>query len=291
MDHNYLTLTISVLIFGVQFWLSDVYRKENGASRVSVFTFNFLCAVAGALCLCIINGFDLYLAPFTCVIAIIAALNSILFNICSLRSLEKVNLSKYSLYSMLGGMLLPFAVGIAFYNESITLAKVLCTLVIIVALALTVERKGNDNGGYIYYVGVFIFNGMSGVLSKIHTDAMANDDISTSSAAGYSIWLAIFTAVISLVAIVILRKEFKMPNVKAIMLGFGNGALSKIANFLLLIALTTLPATVQYPFVTGGIIIVSTFIAVLTRRKPSKKEFISVALAFVGILLLVCIPV
>ncbi len=291
MDHNYFTLIISVLMFGVQFWLSDIYQKESGTSRVSVFVFNFLCAVAGAICLCVINGFDLYLAPFTCIIAIISAVNSVLCNICTLRSLEKVNLSKYSLYSMLGGMLLPFAVGMIFYHESITLAKILCTLFIIVALALTVEKKGKKSGGEIYYIGVFIFNGMSGVLSKIHTDAMANEGINTSSSAGYSIWFAIFTALISLAAIVILHKEFKMPSVKTILLGLGNGALNKVANFLLLIALTTLPATVQYPFVTGGIIIISTFIAVLTKQKPSKKEFISVALSFIGILLLVCIPI
>lgn len=291
MDSNYLTLIISVLMFGVQFWLSDLYQKENGSSGVSVFLFSFLCSCSGIVCMCIINGFDFYLAPFTCLIAIIAALNSVLFNVCSLRSLEKVNLSKYSLYSMLGGMLLPFAVGVIFYGESITLAKVLCSLFIIVALALTVERKDKKTGGAIYYAGVFIFNGMSGVLSKIHTDAMANESINTSSAAGYSIWLAVFSAVISLIAIVILHKEFKMPSFKAVILGLSNGVFSKVANFLLLIALTTLPATVQYPFVTGGIIIISTFIAVLTKQKPSKKEFISVVLSFIGILLLVCIPI
>lgn len=291
MDYNYLILTASVLMFGVQFWLSDVYTKHSGTSRVSVFLFNFLCAISGAICLCLINGFDLYLAPFTCLIAAISAVNSVLCNICTLKSLEKVNLSKYSLFSMLGGMLLPFAAGILFYNEKITIAKILCTVVIIIALLLTVNRKDKRSGGEIYYIGVFIFNGMSGVLSKIHTDAMANENIATSSAAGYSIWLAIFTALISLVAIIILHKDFKMPNVKTILLGFGNGALNKVANFLLLIALTTLPATVQYPFVTGGIIIISTVIAALSKQKPSKREYISVVLSFVAIMLLIFIPI
>lgn len=46
--------------------------------------------------------------------------------ICSLKAPEKVNLSIYSFFTMLGGMMLPFFAGIAFYNESMTVAKAIC---------------------------------------------------------------------------------------------------------------------------------------------------------------------
>ena len=74
------------------------------------------------------------------------------------------------------------------------------------------------------------------------------------------------------------------------LLGLGNGVLNKVANFLGLLALTTLPATVQSPFTTGGIIIISTMIAVLMHQKPSRRELLSVGLAFVGMVILVCFP-
>jgi multidrug transporter EmrE-like cation transporter len=74
---------------------------------------------------------------------------------------------------------------------------------------------------------------------------------------------------------------------KAYIYTTGYGIINKIANYLLLIALAVLPASVQYPFVTGGVMIVSTIISVLTKQKPSKKELISVLLSFIGILALV----
>ena len=57
-----------------------------------------------------------------------------------------------------------------------------------------------------------------------------------------------------------------------------NGALNKVANLLLLLALVHLPASLQYPMVTGGTIIVSTLLSYFTPRKPKAKEIGAVAL-------------
>ena len=71
----------------------------------------------------------------------------------------------------------------------------------------------------------------------------------------------------------------------------GNGALNKIANFILVLALARVDASVQYPMVTGGVIIASTLICYLGDRRPSRRELISVGLAFLGMLALFLIPV
>ena len=67
------------------------------------------------------------------------------------------------------------------------------------------------------------------------------------------------------------------------------GTLSRLANYVLVIALAVLPATVQYPFVTGGVMIASTIIAAIVGQKPSRREILSVAISFIGILALVFI--
>ena len=67
----------------------------------------------------------------------------------------------------------------------------------------------------------------------------------------------------------------------------GDGLLNKVANWLLLIALVHLPVSVQYPMVTGGVIIVSTLLSYLTPKKPGKREFFAVLLSFAGILALI----
>lgn len=279
-------VAVSVLMFGIQFYLNDKYQKENGTGASSVFTFSLISALVGTVCLAVINGFDFSFTPFTLLWAFVTALNSVLCSICSLKALQKVNLSVYSLFSMLGGMMLPFLAGLAFYGEKMSVAKAVCVLLVTLSLAITVSRK-NKTGGEIYYIGVFVLNGMSGVLSKIYEDATF-DKVSSG---GYSLWIAIMSAVVTAVALVFIRKKVKMPSFKAVMLSAAGGALNRVANFLLLIALAVLPASVQYPFVTGGVIIVSTAISAISGQKPSKKEIFAVLLSFIGILALVLIPI
>ena len=281
-------ITLSVLMFGVQFYLNDKYQRRSGTGAESVFIFNLLCAVAGVICLSVINKFDFSLTPFTLLMAVVAAIDGLLCSSCSLRALERANLSVYSLFSMLGGMMLPFVAGLIFFDESMTLGKGVCVVLVIAALLLTVNR--GKRGGEIYYIGVFIFNGLSGVIATVFERA----PYEKATSAGYSVWSAVASGVISLAILALIRvkkkKKLALPSPSATLLALGGGALNRVANLLLLIALAVLPASVQYPFVTGGVMIVSTALAVITKQKPSRREIASVGLAFIGILALVLLP-
>jgi drug/metabolite transporter (DMT)-like permease len=297
----YALIMLSVAMFGGGFALQDVYRKKRGSGLKISMESALIGALAGLVVLLIVNGFSFEITGFTLLMAFLSAVNGIAFTFCAFKSLDYINLSLFSLFSMLGGMALPFFQGIIFYNEGITLAKCLCVAFICVALALTVE-KGDKKKGAIFYIGIFVLNGMGGVLSKIFTAST----LPKVSAAGYSIWIALCTVVLSGIAWAILawadkRKTIQSeeleikPTKKLIWQSYGVGALygaiNKIANFFLVIALAHVDASVQYPMVTGGTMIVSTIICFFGEKKPSKKEMISVLLAFIGMLLLFLIPV
>ena len=64
------------------------------------------------------------------------------------------------------------------------------------------------------------------------------------------------------------------------------GILNRVANYLLMVALLVVPSTVQFPMVTGGVMIFSTLACYLTDRKPSKREWLSVIIAFVALVIL-----
>ena len=97
--------------------------------------------------------------------------------------------------------------------------------------------------------------------------------------------------VIAGVALLILRKSFKKPTLSVLLLGAGGGMLDKMGNLLLLIALAVLPASVQYPFVTGGVMITSTLFAAIAGQKPTRQELLALSLSFVGLIALVLIPI
>ena len=213
--------------------------------------------------------------------AFISAFNSTICALCTLKSLDKVNLSVYSLFSMLGGMLLPFVAGILFYGEALTVGNLGCTLLVSVSLALTL-KNGHGKGGEIYYIGIFIFNGLAGVLAKIYEES----EYPKVSSGGFSLWIAIMSVLITGIALLFLIRKVKMPSLKATVLAAGGGLLNRVANFLLLIALAFLPASVQYPLITGGVIAASTVISIFEGHRPSKKELAALVLALLSVLVL-----
>ena len=297
----YALIMLSVVMFGGCFGLQDLFRRKRGSGiRISM---ESACvgAVAGLLVLIVINGFALEFSPFTLLMATVSAINTMVFAFCAFRALDHINLSLFSVFSMLGGMILPFFQGIFFYGEGVTLAKGICVLFIIAALAFTVE-KGEKKRGTIFYIGIFVLNGMAGVIAKIYTAT----DLPKASAAGYSMWCAAMTALLSGTAWLLLslseRKRSRDKDTeiikaerKAVLQSYGigalNGSINTVANFLLILALANVEASVQYPMVTGGTMIVSTVISCFGDKKPNKREIASVALAFLGMLALFVIPV
>ena len=134
----YAFVVIAVIMFGVQFLTNQQYQKDMGSGIFQAAFFNLLGCVLGVPILLIINQFKFEFTPFTLIMACVAFINNMLFSVCSLRALERVNLSMYSLLSMLGGMLLPLIVGVLFYQESMTFGIALCVLFIAGALSLTI---------------------------------------------------------------------------------------------------------------------------------------------------------
>lgn len=273
----------AVVMFGLQFFCNQQYERECKSGLSASMMFIFGGAVAGLVVLLAVNGFKWEFTPFTVLMASLAALDGMAFSFCSLKALGKINLSLYSLFSMLGGMVLPFCLGVFFFDEQFTFGKAICLVAVIAALFLSVE-KGEGKGGTVYYIGVFVFNGLSGVISKFFQAS----ELPKTSEAAYSVWTAVMTALISGVILIFVWKKSPLKlNAKALVSMAGNGILNRVANFLLLLSLAYLPASVQYPMITGGVMIVSTLLGYFTPNKPKTREWISLALSFAGIMALV----
>lgn len=275
-------IMIAVLMFSMQFLFNQRFQKEYGSGLKPLLVFFLGYNVAGLLVLLIINGFRVEFTWFTLLLATLWSINSLVLSYCSFKAFEKVNLSVYSLFSQLGGMMLPFFAGVLLFDEKLTAGSVICFILVLISLLFTVKR-GSGGSYVIYYAGIFVLNGMSGVLSKWFAAA----PYAKTSSAGYSILSAAVAACLAAIALLFVKgKRLKLtPRGATNMLGYG--ILNKIGNFLLLIALAHLPASVQYPMVTGGVMICSTVICFFTRQKPGKREIASLVLSFIGILALV----
>ncbi len=277
----YGVISISALLFSLVFVFSDKYREKYGSSTDAVLKFAAGSHFAGFVALLIINKFHFEITAFTAVVAFVAAVDVIFFNVFSLRALDKTNLSKYSVFSMLGGMVMPFAAGIIFFDEELTAGKIICLALVAVSLAFTVE-KGSKKGAAGYYAGVFITNGLYGVINKFFSAA----DFNKTSDAGYSVLIEAFIVILCLVLMIFPKEKIGIVKGKGLVYMGCYGVMCAVGNLLLLISLRVLPASAQYPFATGGVMILSTVYSFFTQKKPGKKEIISVLLSMLGILAL-----
>lgn len=275
-------IMIAVLMFSLQFLFNQRFQKEYGSGLKPLLVFALGYNIAGLLVLLIINGFRVEFTWFTLLLSTLWSLNSLVLSYCSFKAFEKVNLSVYSLFSQLGGMMLPFFAGVLLFDEKLTLGSVVCFMLVLLSLLFTVKR-GNGGSYLLYYAGIFVLNGMSGVLSKWFQAAPWDK----TSSAGYSILSAAVAATLAGIVLLFVKGDRLRLSIRGTTNMLGYGILNKIGNFLLLIALAHLPASMQYPMVTGGVMVCSTVICFFTRQKPGKREIISLILSFTGILALV----
>lgn len=280
---NYAFLTAAVVLFGLQFRFNQTFEREQGGSLGATLRFIFLHSVFGLAVLLLVNcflpsGVHFGCTPFSLGMAALSALDSIGFSYCSIKALGRVNLSLYSVFSMIGGMALPFAAGFLFFHEALTPGKLLCLIIVSAAVLVTLNPKEKTRG-LGYCLGVFVFNGLSGVIAKTFAAA----DLPKVDDAMYSVLAAGVTAAAAGVWLLFLKEPKRPLTVRAALSAAGFGAFNRVANLLLLFALAAIPATIQYPFITGGVIIVSTVIALATGQKPTKTEWISMGLSCLGL--------
>ncbi len=277
----------STLLFSFSFYYKNKFQEREGNTLTKAMVFSLIGNFIGIITT-LFMGVEFSFSVFSFVLAIITATVSIIFSVVSIKALSVANLTVFSLFSMLGGMLLPFVFSVAFYNEKLTIPKMLCVGLVVAALILGTPKSDNKKSkiAFWYYIGVFITNGMVGVIAKIHQSGMAAVPSNTYTFMHKTIN---FIASLFIVLILVLNKQDAKLERKALSIfnASGSAVFNTIGNLFLLYALLHVDASVQYPLVTGGVIVISLVMDYLQGKKPNKKAVISALLAVAGMCLLV----
>ena len=118
------------------------------------------------------------------------------------------------------------------------------------------------------------------MLSKIYQSS----DYAKADETSYSIWSALLAAMLAGAIWINLKEKHICISLRSMLSMAGSGVLNKVANLLLLFSLAHLPASVQYPMVTGGVIVVSTLFSYFTPKKPLWRDWVACALSFIAII-------
>lgn len=278
----YIMLGAAAVLFASQFLFNQKFEAECGSSLLSAMLFSMLSGIGGFVILFALNGFRAAFSGFSAAIAAANALVGILYTIASVKSFEEVNLSAYSVFAMLGGMFLPSLYGVIFCSEGITPFKIMCYLLISAALFFTIDFK-RKSGRKIYYAAVFILNGLTGVISTLH---QSNPAYAVDSFSYLMLSRAVSAAMCLPFCLRACRSTAAMITKKSLLYSLGFAAFCGIGNLLTLLSLKSLPASVQYPIITGGVMLISLIISLVRRESVSRKNIAATVIAFAATVML-----
>ena len=283
---NYLWITLAALLIAVNSASAKRYSAVVGSSLVSGLTFNVLIGAVSSLFFWGLCGFRLSFSWFSFVFAMATALFAGLYLVLGFRVMEAGGITIYSLFLMSGGMVLPYLFGLLFLDEPLTLPRVFGILLILVALWIANRSKVKLKPSfYALCIVIFLLNGCVSILSKCH---QINTVYPMVSSAEFSVYQNIGRVVISLVLLAFVRKpneRLSLPPLKHGWTVVLSGLASGTSFLLQLNAAVHLPASVLFPFITGGSVIFASLIgAVFFKEKLTAPRLAAIGLCFAGTL-------
>ena len=288
----FLVLLLAVLMFTAQFAFTNIYGERVRQSMNQTLVMILLTSILGAVMYWGLGGFRVALSGSLLFYATAFALVMIPYYVLGIKVLSIGSVALYSMFMMLGGMALPFAYGVIFLNEPLTVGKGIGCVALSLAILMQALTEQKQEGGktekkglfILLCIAIFVLNGLTGVIAKAYAiSAQSPDEM------GFTVVSCLLTAVFSgglLIGVGFKQKqalkgEFKnafQPSVIWCILAIG--IFTHTGNFLHLKAAAQLPASVQFPMVSGGVMVFSTIVSAgIFKEKISKKEWISVALA------------
>lgn len=299
----YVIILLAVFCFAGQFAFTKIYE---GAVRQTAVTSLVMLAVTGAIGTVLylfIGGFRVEFSLFSILLAVLFALVTIPYYMIGIKVLSLGNLATYSMFMMLGGMLVPFFYGVWFLKETVSVAQIFGTVLLAGFIVLqavsqadppkTSTEKQSLKTRITFFVlclTIFFLNGFTGVIAKAHQIGEgAVDEVS------FTVVSCALTAVFSLILLGFVflsdrreksREVMTVLKIKPVCIMALIGAANYTGNYLHLLAANDVPASVQFPLVSGGVIVLSALVSFFVfKEKLTVKEWISIGGAFASTVL------
>lgn len=286
----YLLLLAAALLLAFDFAVNKLYQKIAGTKISAGLLFNSLWGLFTAIIFLAVNGFKCSFTVFSLIMAFLTAVIIMSYNIIGFRILKNGSMALYTLFLMTGGMTVPYIWGLLFLDETFSWLRTIGLLLIIIAIVLpNIDKQRLDVKNLIMCAAVFILNGFSSVVGKIHQTEMVYETV---SAMDFVVLAGIMRFLIAGIAYIFVRltkkeqKSVEFTGKKILLCGMlivGSAVVGGMSQVFNLISASHLPATVLYPFLTGGSIILSAIAGItFFKERPSKSVIFGIGLCFVG---------
>lgn len=283
---SYIMLTSAAFLLAMDFALNKLYQKLRGTSpKVSLF-FNSVLGLATAVIFFVMNKCRFSFSSYSALMAMIMSVLVMSYNIIGFRLLKIGSMAIYTLFLMTGGMVLPYIFGLMFLGEPFSILKTSGLVFIITAIVMSNFSSGKINGRQILMcIAVFTLNGFVSIISKLHQIEVNYECVSSVE---FVILGGICKFVIAGILYLIFSSREKQSGKTehpgmALLIIISSAAVGGLSSVMQLNGAKALPATLLYPFITGGSIVFSALTGVVAfKERLSAKTVISIVLCFAG---------
>ena len=283
-------------MFTAQFAFTKIYGEKVDQQINETLIMVIITSLIGSLIFFTVGGLKVTLSPELLILATAFALVMIPYYVLGVKVLSMGSVGVYSMFMMLGGMLLPFLYGILFLEEPLTVGKLAGTLLLSLSIILQTltqknEKAKNKKLFFLLCIAIFVLNGLTGVIAKAYqVTSKTPDEVSFTAVSCFltALILIIFYLIPSLFKNQnMIKAEIKNAFVPSVFLSMAAiGIAAHTGNFLHLKVASSIPASVQFPMVSGGVIVFSAIVsAKIFKEKISRAELICITGAFISTLL------
>lgn len=285
---QYAMLVMAALLLAVDFSLNKIYQKMKGTSPAAGFGFNSILGLFTAITFFIINGFKADFSIYSFMMAALVNGLVIFYNIIGFKVLKSGTMAMYTLFLMSGGMTIPYIFGLIFLDEPFSYIRTFALILILAGIVMSNIGTMKVNYKQIAMcVAVFILNGFVSVFSKLHQIEPNFHTVSTSEFVLVGgIFKFVFAGIIYLFCKKTAEETNKSSGLLTLFIIIASAVVGGVSYLMQLWGAMSLPASVLYPFITGGSIVASTLCGVIFfKDKLSKNLVISIFLCFIGTIL------
>ena len=266
---KYFLLLLSAFLFASQVIFTKLFERSNGSTYAATARFSLVSEAVALVVLLCSNGFRVEFTVFSVIMAGALAVVCVLANVIGIKTMSLGSVAVYTLFLMLGGMIVPFIAGAAFLDEQVKIPYIIATVLLGGALVLPVfdkgERQAQSKKTFLLFLAfcfvVFLLNGANSTIGKFH-------QVDESKAVGTTDFLILkgfFGVGISGILLLFCKEENKYKRLvsKSTLIGSAGFAVVNVAATLLqLYCAITVDSCLMYPLVTGGVLV---FTPVLSR--------------------------
>ena len=290
----YIHILIAVVLMALNLSMSKLFQSKLGNSITASLLFISLSSLAISVIFFIFNGFKLEVTPFSALMAAIVSVLYCCYTMIGFKIFALGDFSIYTMFLMLGGMLLPYFFGIIFLDEGISIPRIIGVILLVVSMVfpvLSTSSKNKSSNKTLLFIFlcmvVFTLNGFVSITSKVHQVS----ELATVSATSFTILSNGISGIIAGILLIIICtvkkvKPLDQPLTKKltafiVTVVCVSAILNGSSYLLQLIGAAHVPASVLYPMSTGGSVVLTAVVgAVGFKEYPSKKHLIGLILSF-----------